>query len=226
MKRVLSFVIMLALSASVFAQKSYVHILYHDGAKQVTGNVPSGVESLYNYSFSIGDLLNLLSEKGFEVESVTTYGDGGVGYIMSEKTTKDANAERKSYVHMGVQYNVYSLPVRVQISLSGTVPSGIKKTYYQDSDMTIGEMLNLLSEEGFEIEFTTSSPVNGYGGAYFVWSKKSSNTNSVNKVRTDDDSDVHEVARYNLQGMPISENEKGFQVVVYSNYTAKTVIIE
>ena len=41
-----------------------------------------------------------------------------------------------------------------------------------------------------------------------------------------DDQDVHEVARYNLQGMPVDEHEKGLQIVVYSNYTTKTVIIE
>ena len=42
----------------------------------------------------------------------------------------------------------------------------------------------------------------------------------------DDDSKVYEVARYNLQGMPIKESEKGIQIVVYSNYTTKTIIKE
>jgi len=40
------------------------------------------------------------------------------------------------------------------------------------------------------------------------------------------DSDAIEVARYNLQGIPISENEKGIQIIVYSDYTTKTVINE
>jgi hypothetical protein len=37
---------------------------------------------------------------------------------------------------------------------------------------------------------------------------------------------VYEVARYNLQGMPVKETEKGIQIVVFSNYTTKTIIKE
>ena len=36
--------------------------------------------------------------------------------------------------------------------------------------------------------------------------------------------DAVEVARYNLAGRPCSPNEKGVQVIVYSNFTTKTVI--
>ena len=35
---------------------------------------------------------------------------------------------------------------------------------------------------------------------------------------------AEEVARYNLSGRPCSPNEKGVQIVVYSDFTAKTVI--
>ncbi len=41
-----------------------------------------------------------------------------------------------------------------------------------------------------------------------------------------DDEDVYEIARYNLQGVPIHKTEKGVHIIVYSNYTTKTVIIE
>lgn len=41
-----------------------------------------------------------------------------------------------------------------------------------------------------------------------------------------DNTEVKEVARYNLQGMPVDTTEKGIQIVVYSNYTTKTVIVE
>ena len=43
---------------------------------------------------------------------------------------------------------------------------------------------------------------------------------------SEEDADVHEVARYNLQGLPIHKNEKGVQIIVYSNYTTKTIIVE
>ncbi len=38
--------------------------------------------------------------------------------------------------------------------------------------------------------------------------------------------DSEEVARYNLSGRPCSPNEKGVQIIVYSNFTTKTVILE
>ena len=37
---------------------------------------------------------------------------------------------------------------------------------------------------------------------------------------------AEEVARYNLSGRPCSPNEKGVQIIVYSNFTTKTVILE
>ena len=37
-------------------------------------------------------------------------------------------------------------------------------------------------------------------------------------------SDVEEVARYNLSGRPCSPNEKGIQIIVYSDFTTRTVI--
>jgi hypothetical protein len=34
------------------------------------------------------------------------------------------------------------------------------------------------------------------------------------------------VARYNLQGIPVKETEKGVQIIVFSNFTTKTVVVE
>ena len=36
--------------------------------------------------------------------------------------------------------------------------------------------------------------------------------------------DADEVARYNLSGRPCSSNEKGVQIIVYSDYTTRTII--
>ena len=64
-------------------------------------------------------------------------------------------------------------------------------------------------------------------GVYYLLSKKSSDSvNAIQRVQADPNEEVTEVARYNLQGMPIGKNEKGVQIVVYSNYTTKTIIVE
>jgi hypothetical protein len=35
-----------------------------------------------------------------------------------------------------------------------------------------------------------------------------------------------EIAHYNLQGLPVDANEKGVHIVVYSDYTARTVVVQ
>ena len=47
---------------------------------------------------------------------------------------------------------------------------------------------------------------------------------AVRAIETSDD--VEEVARYNLAGRPCHPNEQGIQIIVYSDFTTKTVIIE
>mgnify|MGYP003307038838 CR=1 FL=1 len=42
----------------------------------------------------------------------------------------------------------------------------------------------------------------------------------------DDADDIREIARYNLQGIPVTPSDKGIQIIVYSNYTTKTVVVE
>lgn len=152
---------------------------------------------------------------------------------------------QKSYVtiygSLGESYGVY---------LSGAVPSSMKLKYTADdfpelhlssSNSSvcnwIGAVLNLLAKEGFTVEqmntfstnTTTSNNVWGINFVNYLLSKTSSddsNTNGARMIRVEDDSDVYEVARYNLQGMPINESEKGIQIIVYSNFTTKTIIKE
>ena len=47
---------------------------------------------------------------------------------------------------------------------------------------------------------------------------------SVEAKGNDSSDDAVEVARYNLAGRPCSPNEKGVQIIVYSDFTTKTVI--
>jgi hypothetical protein len=44
------------------------------------------------------------------------------------------------------------------------------------------------------------------------------------EANTNGNEDIEEVARYNLAGRPCSPNEKGVQIIVYSDFTTKTII--
>ena len=122
---------------------------------------------------------------------------------------------QKSYIHITDSYSV--------MSLSGDIPEGINKNYYNDY-IPIGDLLNKLAQQGFELEFAFSNSHNNY---YILSKNNSSNSSTpVKTIKSDDDSEIYEVARYNLQGLPVSEHAKGIQIVVYSNYTTKTIIRE
>ena len=127
---------------------------------------------------------------------------------------------QKQYVNIFVSNTGY---VPHSFSLSGAVPSDIKST-------NIGEVLNELSENGFELEFV--SPIGYAGGStvisgicYVLSKKQSSNESAIRRI-TIDEEEPKEVARYNLHGMPVNETEKGIQIIVYSNYTTKTIIVQ
>lgn len=110
-------------------------------------------------------------------------------------------------------------------SLSGAVPPELAASdwYYK----SVGNVLNLLAEHGFVVEQVTGY---GYGSAgfrevYLLSKPAGSPSDGIETVRQDD-ADVTEVARYNLQGLPVNADEKGVQIVVYSNFTARAVIVQ
>ena len=47
---------------------------------------------------------------------------------------------------------------------------------------------------------------------------------AVRNVNDDNGIDADEVARYDLSGRPCSPSDKGIQIIVYSDFTAKTII--
>jgi hypothetical protein len=53
-----------------------------------------------------------------------------------------------------------------------------------------------------------------------------STPSAVRSIDRDSSDDVEEVARYNLSGRPCRPNEKGVQIIVYSDFSTKTIIIE
>ncbi len=133
---------------------------------------------------------------------------------------------RKSYVNVAAT-DVDSDTKTTYIYITGDVPSGIG-TFY-DYKMKVGTILNMLSQNGYEVEFMSAANSGSSGSLYvnYLLSKKSSsNEEDAITIVHNDDGDVREIARYNLQGMQVNENTKGIQIIVYSNYTTKTVIVE
>lgn len=136
----------------------------------------------------------------------------------------------KTYIHI----HVYDMDkINPAIQLSGDIPEGIKASYPQstlNTGITIGELLNKLSAEGFSLEYMcTSNGGNSTVHGYYVCSRVSNQQPPVNtsvQVTMDDSSDVTEMARFNLQGLPVTEKDKGFQIIVYSNYTTKSILVE
>ena len=49
---------------------------------------------------------------------------------------------------------------------------------------------------------------------------------AVRNVTFSDNDKAEEVARYNLSGRPCPPTEKGVQIIVYSDYTTRTVIVD
>ena len=112
--------------------------------------------------------------------------------------------------------------------LSGDIPAGFKTEYLTSGpsgETTVGELLNRLVDEGFIVEQYTAVGNTGCDVSILL-SHSATNEDDAISVIHNDDGDVREVARYNLQGMQVNENEKGIQIIVYSNYTTKTVIVE
>lgn len=122
---------------------------------------------------------------------------------------------QKSYIYVraSAYYNT-----EFNIRLSGNLPSDMTNSYTHHE---LADILNKLSENGYILEYCF-----GEGTINFLFSKESSNpASAVSKISVDDGV-VSEIARYNLQGVPVNEKEKGIQIIVYSNYTTKTLIVQ
>ncbi len=141
---------------------------------------------------------------------------------------------QKSYIHIYVNGYMNRGAYGQSMYLTGDIPNGFDNSYGPgdgEKKMTIGTLLNKLSKEGFIIESQSmaayaSTTDSGTKEIIIMSRSGSSNPSKIQSVTIEGDGDPYEVARYNLQGMPVKENEKGVQIIVYSNYTTKTVIVE
>ncbi len=130
---------------------------------------------------------------------------------------------QRSYVNV-VADHIYS-SIYQEIYVTGDLPAGIKAHYdsYGSEAMTMGKLLNQLAKEGFTVEQMSCS-----AECEVVLLSRASSTPEPGQVEriTEDADEAVEVARYNLQGLPVGRDEKGVQIIVYSNYTTRTVIVE
>ncbi len=140
---------------------------------------------------------------------------------------------QKSYVHIVVSYGSSSLMLLESdasghtIYLTGDIPSGVRDRYTGSDDMTIGKLMSLLGEKGYELEKAFLYYDSAYRGEIIIMSKSGSSSYSkIQNIKIEDEGEPYEVARYNLQGIPVKANEKGVQIIVFSNYTTKTVVVE
>ena len=141
---------------------------------------------------------------------------------------------QKSYVHIVLEYDYVnftefeSSDYGNNIYLTGDIPSGVKDRYQKDiDDMTIGKLMSLLGEKGYELEKAFTYYDSTHKGEIIIMSKNGSSSYSkIQNIKIEDEGEPYEVARYNLQGIPVKANEKGVQIIVFSNYTTKTVVVE
>lgn len=136
---------------------------------------------------------------------ITLYMYSGDGYSETgiPRLTGDVNDDLSEYLNLGKSSN---------------------KKYWYGPDSILGEILNKLSEKGYEIEYVVDT-------THYILSKRkdgsgSSSYSKIQSINTEDEGEPYEVARYNLQGIPVKANEKGVQIIVFSNYTTKTVVVE
>lgn len=130
---------------------------------------------------------------------------------------------QKSYISVSCLHKEASND-KYHIFLSGDIPDGMN---ILNEYASIGKILSQLSSYGYIVEFmSAASTSNTNTNTIYLLSKNSGSSHTRMETVSYDDEEVKEVARYNLQGMPISKYEKGIQIVVFSNFTTKTIIVE
>ncbi len=115
------------------------------------------------------------------------------------------------------------------IYLSGAIPAGMKSFYDGFYDRkTVGEIINILADNGFTVEQVSSneavkSSTASYTREVVLMSKpKGTPLGAIQTVESG--TEPTEVARYNLQGLPVDKDEPGVQIVIFSNYTSRVIV--
>ena len=131
----------------------------------------------------------------------------GVLYAVGYEGTKDWILVRYPAGSRNTTYNVHPNCRRIaRGAFEGA--AYLREIYLPETVSFIGEdaFAGCTSLQGIYYGESTSSAVRGI------------------EANTNGNEDIKEVARYNLSGRPCSLNEKGVQIIVYSDFTTKTII--
>ena len=134
-----------------------------------------------------------------------------------------ATAQR-SYVSLYINMNAADSKW-VSARVSGDIPESMKDYYAATYDrLSDGELINMLANEGFTIDKIAAM---GETKCVGIMSKNSSSDSCIiTKSADEHTTNAVESARYDLQGRLVDDDCPGLQIVVYSDYSAKTVVVK
>ena len=134
-----------------------------------------------------------------------------------------ATAQR-SYVSLYINMNAADSKW-VSARVSGDIPASMKDYYAATYDrLSDGELINMLANEGFTIDKIAAM---GETNCVVIMSKNSSGDSGIITQSVDEQvTNAVEIARYDLQGRLVDDDSPGLQIVVYSDYSAKTVVVK
>jgi hypothetical protein len=189
MKKIFLLALLALVSVSAFARKSYITI--SRTGRWMTGDVPTGISGLnYNdndgvsFIIEVGKVLNILTQYGYEVEFMSSSGITNESYnryintyfllskeVSSNESSYNSDYAKKSYI------TIDGFSSRI----TGNVPTGISglsyTSDYAEFSIPVGEVLNKLTQYGYEVEFMSSSN-SGRLYSYFLLSKDISSSQS------------------------------------------------
>ena len=131
---------------------------------------------------------------------------------------------QRSYVSLYINMNAADSKW-VSARVSGDIPASMKDYYAATYDrLSDGQLINMLANEGFMIDkIAAMSETN----CVVIMSKNSSGDSGIITKSADEQvTNAVEIARYDLQGRLVDDDSPGLQIVVYSDYSAKTVVVK
>ena len=131
---------------------------------------------------------------------------------------------QRSYVSLYINMNATDSKW-VSARVSGDIPASMKDYYTATYDrLSDGELINMLANEGFTIDKIAAM---GETNCVVIMSKNSSGDSGIITQSADEHAmNVVEIARYDLQGRLVDDDCPGLQIIVYSDYSAKTVVVK
>ena len=158
-----------------------------------------------------------------------------------------------STMAFGVKSYVYMIQTSSGCSLWGDIPDGMDE-FYPSYNTYIGDIINTLGNKGYvldKFDLEVSAESHSSSNAAYMQNERvqvaimsrdgesdkvianvTTSTTSpdsgteVNAATRASEEAVTEIARYNLLGQKINGAEAGVQIIVYSDYSTKTIINE